>query len=179
MSNQVDMFKYYASQLNLSKPQLEAVTNCFQACFEADETATNAETGTEPNVTKQPEEAAPSENRQQKGSFQDNNMWTDVQMKELLKTDKGSRLQQMMNNKGSRGVAKVSKGDEKAIMNAGRNVASGNYHTNVYNEEARQRNMRWQNFLNKTLGLNLAVDGKWGKETAEAYQQYLDSEKQA
>jgi hypothetical protein len=178
MSNQVDMFKYYASQLNLSKPQLEAVTNCFQACFEADETATNAETGTEPNVTKQPEEAAPSENRQQKGSFQDTNMWTDVQMKEHLKTD-NPLLQKMMNNKGSRGVAKVSKGDYKAIMNAGSNAANGNYHNNVYNEEARQRNMRWQNFLNKTLGLNLAVDGKWGKETAAAYQQYLDSKKQA
>ena len=178
MSNQVDMFKYYASQLNLSKPQLEAVTNCFKACFEADETATNAATGTEPNVTKQPDETAPAENRQQNGSFQDNNMWSDVQMKELLKTNNG-RLQQMMNNKGSRGVAKVSKGDEKAIMNAGRDVVNGNYHNIVNNEEARQRNMRWQNFLNKKLGLNLAVDGKWGKETAAAYKQYLASKNQA
>lgn len=36
MSN-VETFKYYASQLNLTKPQLEAVTDCFKACFEADE----------------------------------------------------------------------------------------------------------------------------------------------
>ena len=178
MSNQVDMFKYYASQLNLSKPQLEAVTNCFQACFEADETGTNAATGTEPNVTKQPAEAAPSENRQQKGSFQDNNMWSDVLMNEHLKTN-NALLQKMMHNKGSRDVAKVSKADDKAIMNAGRDVVNGNFHNIVNNEETRQRNMRWQNFLNKTLGLNLAVDGKWGKETAEAYQQYLASKNKA
>ena len=103
MSNQVDMFKYYASKLNLSKPQLEAVADCFRACFEADETGT------------EPEEAVPSENSQPIGN----------------------------------------------------------------NEETRQRNMRWQNFLNKKLGINLAVDGKWGKEAADAYQQYIASKNKA
>lgn len=50
MSN-VEMFKHYASQLNLTKPQLEAVTDCFKACFEAD-----ANAGVEPSVTKVPKD---------------------------------------------------------------------------------------------------------------------------
>ena len=47
MSN-VEMFKYYASKLNLSKPQLEAVTDCFKALCEssyADELRHYSETG--------------------------------------------------------------------------------------------------------------------------------------
>lgn len=41
MSN-IEMFKYYASQLNLSKPQLEAVTDCFKTCCEADDATDSA-----------------------------------------------------------------------------------------------------------------------------------------
>ena len=47
MSN-VEMFKYYASKLNLSKPQLEAVTDCFKTLCEssyADELRHYSETG--------------------------------------------------------------------------------------------------------------------------------------
>ena len=68
MSN-VDMFNYYASQLNLSKPQLEAVTSCFKACLEADEG--------EPVGNEQPEQTAPSQDRKQNASFQDDNMFAE------------------------------------------------------------------------------------------------------
>lgn len=73
MSN-VDMFNYYASQLNLSKPQLEAVTSCFKACLEADEG--------EPVGNEQPEQTAPSQDRKQNASFQDDNMFAEQSMKE-------------------------------------------------------------------------------------------------
>ena len=167
MSN-VDMFNYYASQLNLSKPQLEAVTNCFKACLEADEG--------EPVGNEQPEQTAPSQDRTQNASFQDDNMFAEQSMKDLMKTD-NKMLQKTMNAKNS--AAKPTRGDFKSMMDAGKSVAGGNYHNVVYNEEQRGRIQRWQTFLNKQLGANLDVDGKWGPKTAAAYQQYLASKKQA
>ena len=168
MSNQVDMFKYYASKLNLSKPQLEAVTDCFRACFEADEG--------EPVGNEQPEQTAPSQDRKQNASFQDDNMFAEQSMKDLLKTD-DKMLKNMMITKNS--AAKATRGDFKAMMDDGKSVAGGNYHNVVYNEEQRERIKRWQTFLNKQLGANLDVDGRWGQKTAAAYQQYLASKKQA
>lgn len=126
MSN-VDTFKQYASQIDLSPAQLEAVTDCFQACFEADE-GEQADNGSEHAATETPDTTAPSEARQPHESFSD---------------------------------------------------AGGNYGSIAADEETRQRTMRWQNFLNKKLGLNLAVDGKWGKNTAAAYKQYLETKNKA
>ena len=168
MSNQVDMFKYYASQLNLSKPQLEAVTNCFQASFEADEV--------EPAVTEQPDQTAPSEDRTKDASFTDNTMFTDESMKEALHTD-NKLLQKMMNTPNE--AAKATRGDVKAMTDAGKSAAGGNYQNVVYKQEEADRIKCWQNFLNKTLGINLDVDGRWGKQTADAYQQYLNSKQKA
>lgn len=166
MSN-VEMFKYYASRLNLSKPQLEAVTDCFKACFEAD-----GSTGSEPKVDKQSDEVVPSEDRKQNAPFHDNNMWGDVSMQEVLKT-KNPRLAKMMN--GAR-VPRVNRKAEADIMNDGRDVVNGNFHNIVYNEEKRQaekgRVMRMQTALNKALGINLAVDGILGPQTKAALKQY-------
>ena len=167
MSN-VDMFNHYASQLNLSKTQLEAVTSCFKACLEADEG--------EPVGNEQPEQTAPSQDRTQNASFRDNNMFAEKSMEELMKTD-DKMLQRMMDTKNS--VAKPTRGDVKAMTDDAKSVAGGNYHNVVYNEEQRERIRRWQTFLNKQLGANLDVDGTWGPKTAAAYQQYLASKKQA
>lgn len=163
MSN-VEMFNYYASQLNLSKPQLEAVTNCFKACLEADEG--------EPVGNEQPEQTAPSQDRKQDASFQDDNMFAEQSMKDLMKTD-NKMLKKMMNTKND--AAKATRGDVKAMTDDAKSVAGGNYHNVVYNEEQRERIRRWQTFLNKQLGANLDVDGTWGPKTAAAYQQYLTS----
>lgn len=168
MSN-VEMFKYYASKLNLSKPQLEAVTDCFKACFEAD-----GSTGSEPNVDKEIDETEPSEDRTQHASFQDNNMWGDVSMQDVLKT-KNARLAKMMN--GTR-VPRMNRKDEEDLWATGRDVVNGNFHNIVSNEENRQaereRVMRMQRALNKALGINLAVDGIIGPQTKAALKQYRE-----
>ena len=136
MSN-VEMFKYYASKLNLSKPQLEAVTDCFKACFEAD-----GRNVSEPNDDKEIYETDPSEDRTQDASFKDNTI-------------------------------------------DGMDVVNGNFHNIVANEENRQaekmRVMRRQKFLNKALGINLAVDGICGPQTIAAEKRYkamLDGNRQ-
>lgn len=166
------MFKYYASKLNLSKPQLEAVTDCFKACFEAD-----GSTGSEPNVDKEIDETEPSEDRTQHASFQDNNMWGDVSMQDVLKT-KNARLAKMMN--GAR-VPRVNRKDEEDLWATGRDVVNGNFHNIVSNEENRQaereRVMRMQKALNKALGINLAVDGIIGPQTKAALKQYRAKKK--
>ena len=168
MSN-VEMFKYYASKLNLSKPQLETVTDCFKACFEAD-----CSTGSEPNVDKQPDETVPSESRKQHASFQDNNMWGAREMQDVLNT-KNARLAKTMN--GVR-VPRVNRKDEEDLWATGRDVVNGNFHNIVSNEENRQaereRVMRMQKTLNKTLGINLAVDGILGPQTKAALKQYRE-----
>lgn len=173
MSN-VDTFRQYASQIDLSPAQLEAVTECFQACFEADE-GEQADNGSEHAATETPDTTAPSEARQPHESFSDDNMFTDVSMNELLKTD-NPRLAKMMNAKKAAGV---SKGDAKTLQTLAQHASGGNYGSIAANEETRQRTMRWQNFLNKKLGLNLAVDGKWGKNTNAAYKQYLETKNKA
>lgn len=166
----VDTFKEYASRLRLSKAQLEAVTECFKACFESEE-----DVGVEPAVTEIPDSTTPSEDRSRTASFRDDNMWGDVSMKDVLKTN-NDRLAKMMKAKK---VPRVKTGDEKTIMDYGRDVVNGNFHNIVSSEEDRQRNMRWQKFLNKTLGVNLVVDGKWGKKTDAAYRQYLAQKNKA
>lgn len=165
MSN-VEMFKYYASKLNLSKPQLEALTDCFKACFEADAN------GSENINPKEPDETTPSKDRTQNVSFQDPNMWGSEVMKGVTNTG-NARLAKMMN--GAR-VARMNRKAEADIMDDGRDVVNGNFHNIVNREEKRQAErasvMRMQKALNKALGINLAVDGILGPQTKDALKQY-------
>lgn len=188
MSN-VDIFRQYASELNLSPAQLEAVTNCFKACFEADEGEPKTDnSGVEHAATETPDSTTPSEQRQPHKPFEENfNSFPEHEIKKFdLKNIENEKLRNYYANAAKNAsVAKVDPKVEKQIMDDGKSVAGGNYENVVLNAEKRQSNdlsnriMRWQTFLNKTLGLNLDVDGKWGKQTAAAYQQYLDSKKTA
>lgn len=173
MSN-VDTFRYYASQLNLTPSQLEAVTGCFKACFEAGEGMAQA-------ADKQPASTEPSEDRKKNASFKDNLPWA-AETKETLD------LPSWMKNKKS-GAVNVDPETQRRIMGYGQNTVEGNFANTVNTEELRQsqeeaaarqrieakrrRNMEWQKLLNRELGLNLAVDGIWGKQTKAAYEQYL------
>ena len=175
MSN-VEMFKYYASKLNLSKPQLEAVTDCFKACFEAD-----GRNVSEPNDDKEIYETDPSEDRTQDASFKDNTMWGSRDMQDVLNTG-NARLAKAMK---AAPVARMNRKDQEDIMNDGMDVVNGNFHNIVANEENRQaekmRVMRRQKFLNKALGINLAVDGICGPQTIAAEKRYkamLDGNRQ-
>ena len=170
------MFKYYASKLNLSKPQLEAVTDCFKACFEAD-----GRNVSEPNDDKEIYETDPSEDRTQDASFKDNTMWGSRDMQDVLNTG-NARLAKAMK---AAPVARMNSKDQEDIMNDGMDVVNGNFHNIVANEENRQaekmRVMRRQKFLNKALGINLAVDGICGPQTIAAEKRYkamLDGNRQ-
>lgn len=172
MSNQVDMFKFYASQLNLSKPQLEAVTDCFKACFEAGENVAK------PTAPKKPDETVPSEDRKQHVPFKDNLPWAE-------ETKGAFELPSYMKNRKAK-VADMDPEAKRRILGYGQNAVEGNYQNTVNTEEARQmqeneakrrRYMGWQKLLNKELGLNLAVDGIWGKQTQAAYEEYLARKK--
>lgn len=170
MSN-VEMFKYYASKLNLSKPQLEAVTDCFKACFEAD-----GRNVSEPNDDKEIYETDPSEDRTQDASFNDNTMWGSRVMQDVLNTD-NARLAKAMK---AAPVARMNSKDQEDIMNDGMDVVNGNFHLVVDKEEKRQADiaakrqkvMNLQRKLNKELGINLAVDGIKGPQTIAAEKRY-------
>lgn len=173
MSN-VDTFRYYASQLNLTPSQLEAVTGCFKACFEAGEGMTQA-------ADKQPALTTPSEDRKKHASFKDNLPWA-AETKDALD------LPSWMNNKKSKG-ATVDPETQRRIMGYGQNTVDGNFENTVNTEELRQsqeeaaarqrleakrrKNMERQKFLNRELGINLAIDGIWGKKSQAAYEEYL------
>lgn len=179
MSN-VEMFKYYASKLNLSKPQLEAVTDCFKACFEAD-----GRNVSEPNDDKEIYETDPSEDRTQDASFNDNTMWGARDMQNVLNTG-NARLAKAMK---AAPVARMNSKDQEDIMNDGMDVVNGNFHLVVDKEEKRQADiaakrqkvMNLQRKLNKELGINLAVDGIKGPQTIAAEKRYkamLDGNRQ-
>lgn len=159
------MFKYYASKLNLSKPQLEAVTDCFKACFEAD-----GSTGSEPNVDKQPDETVPSEGRKQHASFQDSTMWGASDMDRVL--DKEGASARLANAMNAKPVARMKRKDEKDLFATGREVVDGSFHNIVNRQATRERVMDRQKFLNKALGINLAVDGICGPQTIAAENRY-------
>lgn len=175
MSNVVDTFKYYASKLNLSKPQLEAVTDCFKACFEAD-----GDAGFTPTATKKPDATTPSEDRKKHVPFEGNLPWAE-------ETDHVFELPSYMKNRKAK-VANMSDEDKHRIFGYGQNAAEGNFENIVNTEEElrhqkeealrqqreakMRRNMNWQKLLNKELGLNMPVDGIWGKQTQAAYEEY-------
>ena len=174
MSNQVDMFKFYASQLNLTKPQLEAVTDCFKACFEAE---ANGVENINPKVQ---DETTPSEKRQPHVPFSESDhlhTFPENDMANLFKTN-NARLARAMNAKTS--VPQVNAKDQKRIMDYGKNTAGGNYSNTVNMEEKRQADiaaqrqkvMNLQRELNKALGINLAVDGIKGPQTIAAEKRY-------
>lgn len=173
MSN-VETFKYYASQLNLTKPQLEAVTDCFKACFEAGEGMTQA-------ADKQPALTTPSEDRKKHASFKDNLPWA-------AETKDRFDLPSWMKNKKAN-VATVDPETQRRIMGYGQNTLDENFENTVNTEELRQSQeeeaarqrleakrrkiMERQKFLNRELGINLAIDGIWGKQSKAAYEEYL------
>ena len=165
------MFKYYASKLNLSKPQLEAVTDCFKACFEAE-----GRNVSEPNDDKEIYETDPSEDRTQDASFNDNTMWGSRVMQDVLNTGH-ARLAKAMK---AAPVARMNSKDQEDIMNDGMDVVNGNFHLVVDKEEKRQADiaakrqkvMNLQRKLNKELGINLAVDGIKGPQTIAAEKRY-------
>lgn len=175
MSNVVDTFKYYASKLNLSKPQLEAVTDCFKACFEAD-----GDAGFTQTATKKPDATTPSEDRKKHVPFEDNLPWAE-------ETDHVFELPSYMKNRKVK-VAKMNDEDKHRIFGYGQNAVDGNFENTVNTEEAlrlqkeeaqrqqreakMRRNMNWQKLLNKELGLNMPVDGIWSKQTQAAYEEY-------
>ena len=174
MSNQVDMFKFYASQLNLTKPQLEAVTDCFKACFEAE---ANGVENINPKVQ---DETTPSEKRQPHVPFSESDhlhTFPENDMANLFKTN-NARLARAMKAKTS--VPQVNAKDQKRIMDYGKNTAGGNYSNTVNMEEQRQAGiaaqrqkvMNLQRELNKALGINLAVDGIKGPQTIAAEKRY-------
>ena len=163
MSNQVDMFKYYASQLNLTKPQLEAVTDCFKACFEAE--------GVQPAVSEQPDNVNVAKKHV---PFDDSNLDWSEQNKSAFELPSF-----MKNRKGLGTGSQLSARDQSNMAKLAASARDGQYQNNVYQVEqmqkdnaARQKVMQKQAFLNKALGINLAVDGIRGPKTIAAEKQY-------
>ena len=163
MSNQVDMFKYYASQLNLTKPQLEAVTDCFKACFEAE--------GVQPAVSEQPDNVNVAKKHV---PFDDSNLDWSEQHKIAFEMPSF-----MKNSKGLGTGSQLSARDQSNMAKLAASARDGQYQNNVYQVEqmqkdnaARQKVMQKQAFLNKALGINLAVDGIRGPKTIAAEKQY-------
>ena len=164
MSNQVDMFKYYASQLNLTKPQLEAVTDCFKACFEAE--------GVQPAVSEQPGNVNVAKKHV---PFDASNLDWAAQHKDVFEMPsfyKGGKPK----------VVEPTEEDKSNMEKLAAGARDGQYQNNVYqvekmqqdraNAAARQKVMQRQAFLNKALGINLAVDGIRGPKTIAAEKQY-------
>ena len=192
MSN-VETFKYYASQLNLTKPQLEAVTDCFKACFEAD-----ANGDVEPSVTKMPKNVGvakkythfedpnagynPANLNQLLDQMPDNlknmvagrkngsELSADIQQdfasmpghivgnnQEGMKVQL-DRLREHLDEEGARQQAEEQKEAEAERQRL---------------EANRRKIMERQKFLNRELGINLAIDGIWGKKSKAAYAEYL------
>ena len=163
MSNQVDMFKFYASQLNLTKPQLEAVTDCFKACFEAE--------GVQPAVSEQPDNVNVAKKHV---PFDDSNLDWSEQHKIAFEMPSF-----MKNSKGLGTGSQLSARDQSNMAKLAASARDGQYQNNVYQVEqmqkdnaARQKVMQKQAFLNKALGINLAVDGIRGPKTIAAEKQY-------
>lgn len=166
------MFKYYASQLNLSKPQLEAVTDCFKACFEAD-----GSTGSEPYNKE-------TQNNVDLGKkhvpFDDSGLPWSEEMKNIFE------LPSYMKNRKKLGTgSQLNKKTMQDFNKMAANVRDGDYQNNVYQiekiqkenkaiEQQRQRVMHLQENLNKALGINLTVDGIMGPKTKAALKQYKD-----
>lgn len=163
MSNQVDMFKYYASQLNLTKPQLEAVTDCFKACFEAE--------GVQPAVTEQPDNVNVAKKHV---PFDDSNLDWSEQNKSAFELPSFTK-----NSKGLGTGSQLSAKDKSDLAKLAASARDGQHQNNVYQVEKmqkenaeRQKVMQKQAFLNKALGINLAVDGIRGPKTIAAEKQY-------
>lgn len=182
MSN-VETFKFYASQLNLTKPQLEAVTDCFKACFEAHDDGE-----TEPQSSKVVKPTPETPNRMQHTPFEDPEAgWGQANMDKLLGDIKNKRLANAL--KGPGAVPSVDAKDARRMFNDASDAAEGRYGNIVDREEERQRgiaeekakrleakrrkNMERQKFLNRELGINLDIDGIWGKQSQAAYEEYL------
>lgn len=172
MSN-VETFKYYASQLNLTKPQLEAVTDCFKACFEADEANGTGSYANEQqgNVTvgKKPTK------------FDDSAMPWPEETKNIFELPSYMKNRKRLSKLGT--GTKLDARTQANMNKMAANVRDGMYQNNVYQVEKiqkedkaiaqqRQRVMKQQQELNKALGINLPVDGIMGPETQAAMKKY-------
>lgn len=172
MSN-VETFKYYASQLNLTKPQLEAVTDCFKACFEADDANGTGSYANEQqgNVTvgKKPTK------------FDDSAMPWPEETKNIFELPSYMKNRKRLSKLGA--GTKLDARTQANMNKMAANVRDGMYQNNVYQVEKiqkedkaiaqqRQRVMKQQQELNKALGINLPVDGIMGPETQAAMKKY-------
>lgn len=172
MSN-VETFKYYASQLNLTKPQLEAVTDCFKACFEADEANGTGSYANEQqgNVTvgKKPTK------------FDDSAMPWPEETKNIFELPSYMKNRKRLSKLGT--GTKLDARTQANMNKMAANVRDGMYQNNVYQVEKiqkedkaiaqqRQRVMQQQKELNQALGINLPVDGVMGPETQAAMKKY-------
>lgn len=172
MSN-VETFKYYASQLNLTKPQLEAVTDCFKACFEADEANGTGSYANEQqgNVTvgKKPTK------------FDDSAMPWPEETKNIFELPSYMKNRKRLSKLGT--GTKLDARTQANMNKMAANVRDGMYQKNVYQVEKiqkedkaiaqqRQRVMQQQKELNQALGINLPVDGVMGPQTQAAMKKY-------
>lgn len=172
MSN-VETFKYYASQLNLTKPQLEAVTDCFKACFEADEANGTGSYANEQqgNVTvgKKPTK------------FDDSAMPWPEETKNIFELPSYMKNRNRLSKLGT--GTKLDARTQANMNKMAANVRDGMYQDNVYQVEKiqkedkaiaqqRQRVMQQQKELNQALGINLPVDGVMGPQTQAAMKKY-------
>ena len=172
MSN-VETFKYYASQLNLTKPQLEAVTDCFKACFEADEANGTGSYANEQqgNVTvgKKPTK------------FDDSAMPGPEEKKNIFELPSYMKNRKRLSKLGT--GTKLDARTQANMNKMAANVRDGMYQNNVYQVEKiqkedkaiaqqRQRVMQQQKELNQALGINLPVDGVMGPQTQAAMKKY-------
>lgn len=172
MSN-VETFKYYASQLNLTKPQLEAVTDCFKACFEADEANGTGSYANEQqgNVTvgKKPTK------------FDDSAMPWPEETKNIFELPSYMKNRKRLSKLGT--GTKLDARTQANMNKMAANVRDGMYQNNVYQVEKiqkedkaiaqqRQRVMQQQKELNQALGINLPVDGVMGPQTQAAMKKY-------
>lgn len=172
MSN-VETFKYYASQLNLTKPQLEAVTDCFKACFEADEANGTGSYANEQqgNVTvgKKPTK------------FDDSAMPWPEETKNIFELPSYMKNRKRLSKLGT--GTKLDARTQANMNKMAANVRDGMYQNNVYQVEKiqkedkaiaqqRQRVMQQQKELNQALGINFPVDGVMGPQTQAAMKKY-------
>lgn len=172
MSN-VETFKYYASQLNLTKPQLEAVTDCFRACFEADEANGTGSYANEQqgNVTVGKKQT----------TFDDSAMPWPQQTQNVFELPSYMKNRKRLSKLGT--GTKLDARTQTNMNKMAANVRNGMYENNVYQVEKiqkedkaiaqqKQRVMQKQKELNQALGINLPVDGVMGPQTQAAMKKY-------
>jgi hypothetical protein len=175
MSN-VETFKYYASQLNLTKPQLEAVTDCFKACFEAD-----ANRDVEPSVTNMTKDVDVAKKHVPFDDTDANFAHEDMQrlsanlpswMKGKKGYKTGTELGDNITHHLNSVAAQAAAGNQNAVQHQLGQMKKDMDYAARREQAKRQRIMEQQKALNQALGINLTVDGVMGPKTRAAMKQY-------